>query len=131
MKTSLFLTSLLILFAAARCRQETPLETPLEPTQLYGTWMHSFEEDTDIYKVYRLTGYEFPPARGREGFTIAANGEFVLLAIAAADGTESRPGQWVIRDNNTIDATLQETGQHYLIKVLGIDDEVMRVAQEQ
>ncbi len=30
---------------------------------LVGTWMHSFEEDTDSEQVYRRDSYPFPPSR--------------------------------------------------------------------
>ncbi|SDK38737.1 hypothetical protein SAMN05421823_102612 [Catalinimonas alkaloidigena] len=125
MKRSLFLASVIILFAAAQCRQDSTLEA----TQFYGTWMHSFEEDTDLYKVYRLADYDFPPARGRDGFTIAENGDFVLLEIAPADGLESRQGKWT-RDKNTLTATLDETDRTYTIKVVGVDEGVMRIERE-
>lgn len=74
---------------------------------LVGTWWHAHEEDADGLEVYRRQGVPLAPARGREGFIVRPDGTFVFLAIAPADGTEERPGQWT-REGAVLRATLQD-----------------------
>lgn len=57
-------------------------------------WYHSREEDQNGLKAYRAEGYAFPPSRGRAGFRLHADGTFVELAIARADGIEEKTGTW-------------------------------------
>ena len=58
---------------------------------IYKHWIHSHEEDTEDKKVYRPSTFEFPPSRGRDGFEIKENGEFIL----------SFPGTYrQVRENN-------------------------------
>ena len=67
---------------------------PELPPAVFGDWMHSHEEDTSDVAVYRRPGYDFPPARGRRGFEIKRNGEFIWHRIAAADGNIDSQGRW-------------------------------------
>ena len=64
------------------------------PGALFRMWFHSREEDAGGTMVYRPAEYEFPPARGRRGLEIKANGSFVLYEIAPTDGGLPVPGRW-------------------------------------
>src|ERR1043166_6829582 len=66
----------------------------IQPAGLFGTWIHSREEDRPGARVYRLGGYPLPPARGRDSFTIAADGTFSESSIGRADGRDVREGTW-------------------------------------
>jgi len=68
-------------------------EPPLPP-ELWGHWVHSFEEDTATSKVYRPRSYEFPLARGREAFELRSNGEYIRYNIARRDGNVAMQGSW-------------------------------------
>jgi len=56
--------------------------------------VHSFEEDTATYRAYRPEDYAFPPARGRDGFELRENGEYIRYDIARGDGTTAVRGSW-------------------------------------
>jgi hypothetical protein len=48
---------------------------------IYNNWVHSYEEDTENEKVYRLSTFEFPPSRGRDGFEIDENGKVIKSSV--------------------------------------------------
>jgi hypothetical protein len=58
------------------------------------TWIRSFEDDKDGTQAYRPETYEFPPARGREGWRFEEDGTLKKQAIGAADGYVSQRGKW-------------------------------------
>jgi hypothetical protein len=64
------------------------------PLEIFEHWIHSHEEDTEDVKVYRPHDYVFPPTRGRTGFEIKENGEFIQYDIAPACGVEKVMGRW-------------------------------------
>ena len=65
---------------------------------LLGTWMRSHEEepgDNSLLTVWRNTKrFQFPPARGRDGFIFLPENKVVYLGIAPTDGTEEQPGRY-------------------------------------
>ena len=44
--------------------------------------------------MYRPKGYAFPRARGREGFELKENGEYVRYDIGRGDGSTAVKGTW-------------------------------------
>lgn len=64
--------------------------------KLVGTWRHSHEEDTATESVYRPEGFEFPPARGRVGYTFGADRSCVYIGIAARDGSARETCTWAL-----------------------------------
>jgi hypothetical protein len=64
------------------------------PHELFQHWIHSREEDRGDVRVYRPADYDFPPARGRDGFELKRDGTLIRYAIAAADGTTKRTERW-------------------------------------
>jgi len=64
------------------------------PPEIFRRWIHSHEEDTEEFLVYRPSGYSFPPARGRQAFEIKKDGTFIRYDIAAAEGARKRSGCW-------------------------------------
>jgi hypothetical protein len=79
-------------------------------------------------KVYRPKGYKFPPARGRTGFEIKKDGEFVLLDIAAADGTEKVKGQWKLEGKNKVSVTFPGTDRKAMkFEVVSCDGKVLKI----
>jgi hypothetical protein len=65
-------------------------------------WLHSYEEDFDALEVYRQDDYEFPPSRGRRGFCIKRDGNFIEFVIAPTDGLLPVSGSWERIKNNRI-----------------------------
>ena len=64
-------------------------------------WMHSHEEDTNTRMVFRPSTFRFPPSRGRIGFELKADGTYVDIGIAPADGTLETQGSWSL-DQDTL-----------------------------
>ena len=64
------------------------------PRELFQHWIHSREEDRGELRVYRPADYDFPPARGRDGFELRRDGTLIRYGIAAADGTTKHTEQW-------------------------------------
>jgi hypothetical protein len=95
------------------------------PDALFKRWVHSQEEDTPTVKVFRPRGYDFPPARGRQGFEVRKNGEFVQYDIAPADGSRAIPGRWKNIGKSTIEVLLG--GQSRKLTILSCDDQVLKL----
>jgi hypothetical protein len=58
----------------------------VDPALIAGSWVHSHEEDDKGVQVFRPAGYDFPPSRGREGFTLRPDG----TAVAGLPGPDDR-----------------------------------------
>lgn len=61
---------------------------------LFKTWIHSHEEDTTEYRVYRPSTYPFPPSRGRSGFEFRPDGGFIRIDIGPTDRSQAVEGNW-------------------------------------
>jgi hypothetical protein len=105
------LLAMVMVIALSSCRPGPTRE------DLYQTWLHSFEEDKADIMMFRPNVYPFPPARGREGFTIASDGGFVWHAIAPADGTTNRRGTWKRAGDSGLAITLTDNGQQFTLQI--------------
>ncbi|MFT4164030.1 MAG: hypothetical protein QM650_02170 [Microlunatus sp.] len=95
-----------------------------------GRWMHSHEEDTANTEVYRPASYRFPPARGRTGFELSADGRAEYLGIAAADGTDHLAARWELQPGNELRITVTEQqADPMVLTVLSCDSEKMTVSR--
>lgn len=101
-----------------------PKQQNTVPEALFGTWVHSHEEDTPEARVFRPHGFDFPPSRGREGFEIKANGDFIHYGIAPADGTLSREGKWVMEGGKTMKVSFAQG------EPAGMEMELLEVSQD-
>ena len=71
--------------------------------KLYGIkWVHSHEDDKGEVEAYRPDSYQFPPSRGRRGFTMQKDHGFINYEIAPTDGILERKGKWKNESDNTI-----------------------------
>jgi hypothetical protein len=68
--------------------------TEIDREALVGRWLHSHEEDTDDTRVFRPADFDFPPARGREGFELRDDGSGVELRPGPTDRPEQVEGSW-------------------------------------
>lgn len=114
-----FFIILSVFLSANKCSKE------IQKSDIYNTWLHSFEEDNGDIKVYRPNTYNFPPARGRKGFTIARNGEFVLHEIAPTDGLDSKKGTWKMKGDKVIEVTMNESGEKFDLTIYALQDGVL------
>ena len=98
------------------------------PKAITKFWVHSHEEDTEDVKVYRPRGYEFPPSRGRTGFEIKENGEFVNYDIAPDDGSKIDLGHVKPEGPNKIIINFEDPKMHSsTLNIVMFDENVLRI----
>ena len=101
------------------------------PSTIFRHWIHSREEDTEKVKVYRPSDYQFPPSRGRDGFEIKEDGEFIQYGIGATDKTQEITGTWKAEEDNKIRISFGERGQEsYTMQVVSCYESVFKVRRE-
>ena len=98
------------------------------PAEVFKHWKHSREEDAGGVRVFRPAGYKFPLSRGRAGFDIKKNGDFVDYPIAATDGNEKVPGTWKLDEAGKVVVTFQDPGRPPLvIQIVECDGNVLKL----
>ena len=98
------------------------------PSAIFKHWIHSREEDTEGVRVYRPSDYKFPPSRGREGFEIKENGEFIRYGIGPTDARQKIPGTWTIESKNQIQVSLEAPRQiSYTMQIISCDETLLKV----
>ncbi len=98
------------------------------PPGIFKLWIHSHEEDTAEAKVYRPSHYPLPPARGREGFEIKENGEFVQYGIGPDDRPQIVAGRWKAEGANRIGVSLKDRGRKsYTLDIVSCDENILRI----
>ena len=68
----------------------------MNTADLHGHWVHSHEEDSPTEAVYRPASHPFPPARGRDGFELEADGSLVEHGIGPTDRSTKTAGKWAL-----------------------------------
>lgn len=95
---------------------------------LFRRWVHSFEEDTEDVNVYRPFGFDFPPARGRDGFDIKQGGGFIRYDIGPADGLVEVPGRWKAKGPNKIVIDFDDPDiEPDTLHIVSCADDVLRI----
>src|SRR5260221_14747416 len=84
------------------------------------SWLHSHEEDSAKNTVFRPTGYEFPPSRGRRGFDLRAGGELVQIGIGPTDRPTQSSGTWKLEGDRLILHTSPGSQQEQMYKILKV-----------
>jgi hypothetical protein len=100
---------------------------------LYQKWMESHEDRSLDLETYRNPTFDFPPARGREGFTIGRSGEFTWHRIAPTDGTLDVPARWRFADGvtNVIIVSDPATGRDTdRITIITLEPDMLKVTRE-
>ena len=100
-------THLLFFFAAlslGACNSAKKAERAFGEA-LFQHWTHSYEDDQDGYRAFRPASYEFPPARGREGFELIKDGTFIHHQIGPVDAPVQAAGKWEMKDKSTLTIT--------------------------
>ena len=93
---------------------------------LLGEWVHSHEEDEPGRKVYRRSGYPFPPARGRDAVELKADDSAVVRGPGPTDMPEEETGKWAL-ERETI--RLYGRGEARTMEVVSCDDERLEVRE--
>lgn len=126
MKHTVLLCVLTLLLLASTCKKKETFESQL----LHKTWLHSFEEDQGDVLTYRPNTYDFPPSRGRTGFSLEEGGVIKQYNIAPTDGLEEQIGQWAFTDDKEIMVTITGDGQPeeaYAIEILSLQNNVLKL----
>ncbi|WP_338768214.1 hypothetical protein WAF17_07350 [Bernardetia sp. ABR2-2B] len=92
------------------------------------TWIRSFEDDKNGTEAYRPETYEFPPARGREGWKFEEDGTLKKQAIAATDGYVGKEGTWTFSNENNqniIHISLKDIKSSY--EIISVSDSILFV----
>ncbi len=98
------------------------------PKGIFKHWIHSYEEDTKEVKVFRPSYHKFPPARGRFGFEIKENGEFVQYGIGPADHPAAIPGHWKAEGKDKINVYLENKDTpSYTINIVSCTGDVLMI----
>jgi Pregnancy-associated plasma protein-A len=98
--------------------------------QIFKHWVHSYEEDTEGVKVYRPSDYKFPPSRGRKGFEIKENGEFIEYTIAPSDGLHKEVGHWQAEEPTKAKVYLENRNKESLtLNILYCDENMLKIQQ--
>ena len=91
------------------------------------TWIRSFEDDKDGLEAYRPESYEFPPARGREGWKFEEDGTLKKQAIAPTDGYVTKEGTWnffiIEGKKNRVDIELENQKISY--EIISVSDSIL------
>lgn len=125
MKYASLLCILCLFFLANTCKKAT-METQL----LQKVWLHSYEEDEGDVLAFRPNTYDFPPSRGRTGFTLEKGGIIRQYEIAPTDGLEELTGYWEFANKNNILVKLNDSTdleQNYQFEIISLKDEVLKV----
>ena len=88
---------------------------------IYKHWVHSHEEDTVDKKVYRPSTFEFPQSRGRDGFELRENGEFILYVTGPTDKSEKILGNFTIHSDK-LNVELVSIQKSYTMTILSCDE---------
>lgn len=98
------------------------------PPEIFKRWMHSREEDTQEMRIYRPSNYPFPPSRGREGFEMKENGEFISYGPGPTDRAQKRLGTWKLESGNRIVVTFEDPRwKPYTMEIIFCDREILKV----
>ena len=92
------------------------------------TWIHSFEDDKDGTQAYRPKTYEFPAARGREGWKFEEDGIVKKQAIGPTDAYVSKEGTWTLsteNKKNIIHIVLENSKINY--EIVSVSDSILFV----
>jgi hypothetical protein len=105
----------------------------VEGDQVSGRWVHAHEEDTEDEMVFRPADTELPPARGRMGFELRADGTFVEAGLGARDVPEEAAGSWVLEDGTIKLSEGATQGVPREMEVVSVDEDrlVVRKRRDQ
>lgn len=95
---------------------------------MFKHWKHSHEEDYEEIKVYRPSEYNFPPSRGRDGFELKENGEFIRYGVGATDKQVAVVGTWIPESENKIQVSFDnQNSQSFIIDSVSLDENVLKI----
>ena len=110
-----------------KCKKREDMQMQL----LQKTWLHSHEDDQGDIRTYRPNTYDFPPSRGRTGFTFEKDGTYKQYDIAPTDGLEEHTGRWEAKDDDKIKIMFnQKDQQPYEIEIISVEPNMLKIKRE-
>jgi len=85
---------------------------PIDDNLLARRWLHSHEEDTPTEMVFRPDTYNFPPARGRTGFTLSAGGQAQTHSPGPTDRNVVAQGNWTKDASGRLTIRVPDAADH-------------------
>lgn len=100
------------------------------PPKIFRHWIHSREEDTGNAKVFRPRGYKLPPSRGRVGFELKTDGEFISHEIGPADGPKKVSGRWKAEGKDKIAVSFPKGDRKpYILQIISCDEMMLKIKE--
>jgi hypothetical protein len=97
---------------------------------ILGHWIHSHEEESESVRVYRRSGYAFPPSRGRTGLEFRENGRLVYHGIRRGDGSEPLSGSWRLDGQNLIRIDVEnDQVEPFTLVIMSCGDDILKVSK--
>ncbi len=97
---------------------------------LYQKWYHSYEDDTNGLKVYRPSTYDFPPSRGRTGFEITEDGDFIQHRIGPTDIPLEILGTWKAANESDLEIEFpNNSNKAFRIQILSVTKDLLTTRQ--
>jgi hypothetical protein len=95
---------------------------------IFKRWIHSHEEDREGVMVFRSSDYNFPPARGRTGFELKEDGEFVAYEIGSDDRSQRVLGHWRSDQQNKLTVYFDNPlNKPYTIEIVSLDHDILKI----
>lgn len=95
------------------------------PEEMYKHWIHS-NQDKDhrpSVSVFRPSDYNFPPSRGRRGFEIRRNGEFILYEIGPDDRPIKKVGEFKVESPNKIKVYFEDKNKSaFSLRIVSLEE---------
>ena len=124
MKTSYFLIPILF-FLSCNTNKEIKYNTD---SNLFQSWRHSHEEDTESYKVYRNADFHFPTSRGRHAFEIKEDGVFIHHQIGPVDVPVTVEARWEMKDENKLHVVREVAGNEgFTLEILEVGPDILKI----
>jgi hypothetical protein len=102
-------------------------ETKRLPPAIFRHWIHSFEEDDGPIRVYRPASYRLPPSRGRDGFEIRPNGEFILFGPSGSDRSRKVFGRWAVGEGSSIRVSFPDSDLNRVLFISEVTPGLLRI----
>ncbi|ROO86058.1 hypothetical protein EDD29_3619 [Actinocorallia herbida] len=100
-------------------------------TGVTGSWVHSFEEDTETTAVYRAAGHPFPVSRRlRRELEFRPDGTFVERGPGPDDWPRETRGRWASPEPGRVDVTFPDRPEAPTrITVVSVEPGVLTIAK--
>lgn len=123
----IMMVMLIMTFIFAGCKKEFSVSDWQKVTTK--KWVHSHEDDPgDNIYAYRQSSYDFPPSRGRRGFSLLENNIFINYEIAPADGIIERKGTWKINEDGSCAVSFPDAPErNFTIEVVSYRKSMLKI----